>query len=161
KYFHIGDSISVRIIAVVADIRDHSLVGRTSRRAYFPYVHHDPQQGTPVALRFEIRTAGDPAALTQQVRKTILTANPQLRIDSMDPLEHLMAPAIAQARLVAQLATAFGTLALLLAAIGLYGVMSYAVARRTGEIGVRVALGAQQADVLRMVLLDALRLVVA
>ena len=62
-------------------------------------------------------------------------------------------------RLVAQLATAFGVLALLLAAIGLYGVMTYAITRRTGEIGLRVALGAQRSDVVSMVLFDALGLV--
>jgi ABC-type antimicrobial peptide transport system permease subunit len=70
-----------------------------------------------------------------------------------------MMQSIVQQRLLAQLATAFGVLALLLAAVGLYGVLSYAVARRTGEMGVRVALGAQQPDLIRMVLLDALRLV--
>jgi ABC-type antimicrobial peptide transport system permease subunit len=67
---------------------------------------------------------------------------------------------IREERLVARLATAFGLLALVLAAIGLYGVMTYAITRRTGEIGLRVALGAQQPDVVRMVLFDALRLVI-
>src|SRR5439155_22145621 len=68
---------------------------------------------------------------------------------------------VRQERLLARLATGFGVLALLLAAVGLYGVMTYAVTRRTVEIGLRVALGAQQLDVVRMVLFDALRLVAA
>jgi ABC-type antimicrobial peptide transport system permease subunit len=95
----------------------------------------------------------------QDVRRTIVAVDPSLAIDGIDPLPRLMRQSIAQERLLAQLATAFGTLALLLAGIGLYGVMTYAITRRTGEIGLRVALGAQRADVLRMVLVDALRLV--
>jgi ABC-type antimicrobial peptide transport system permease subunit len=74
-------------------------------------------------------------------------------------LTTLMRDSISQERLVARLATGFGVLALLLASIGLYGVLTYAVTRRTNEIGLRVALGAQQQDVVRMVLKDALKLV--
>jgi predicted permease len=161
KYFHIADSITVRIVGITGDVRDHDLTSQQRRRAYFPYVHHDPQQGTPVALRFEVRTPGDPATLVNDVRHAISAIDPNLPITAIDPLRKLMLDSIVEQRLVAQLATAFGVLALLLAAVGLYGVMTYAVARRTGEIGVRVALGAQQADVVRMVLLDAARLVSA
>jgi predicted permease len=161
KYFHVADSVIVQIVGVISDVRDHDLTEPAQRRAYYAYVHHDVQQGTPVALRLEIRTAGDPAAMVQQVRQAIVAADPNLPINYVAPLEALMMSTIVEQRLVAQLATAFGTLALVLAAIGLYGVMTYAVVRRTGEIGVRVALGAQQADVVGMVLFDALRLVVA
>ena len=152
KYFHVADSVTVQIVGVISDVRDHDLTEPAQRRAYYPYIHHDVQQGTPGTLRLEIRTAGDPSALVQQIRQAIVAADPNLPIDYVDPLEALMMSSIAEQRLVAQLATAFGSLALVLAAIGLYGVMTYAVVRRTGEIGVRVALGAQQADVVRMVL---------
>jgi predicted permease len=161
KYFHIADSITVRIVGVTGDVRDHDLTSPQRRRAYFPYVHHDSQQGTPGTLVFEVRTTGDPATVVKDVRHAIIAVDPNLPITGLQPLRRLMLGSIVEQRLVAQLATAFGVLALLLAAIGLYGVMTYAVARRTGEIGVRVALGAQQADVVRMVLLDAARLVAA
>jgi len=161
KYFHVSDSITVQIVGVISDVRDHDMTEPAARRAYYTYNHRDIQQGTPVALRLEVRTSGNPAAMVQQVRQAISAADPNLPISYVSPLEDLMMSSIIEQRLVAQLATAFGTLALVLAAIGLYGVMTYAVVRRTGEIGVRVALGAQQADVVRMVLSDALRLVVA
>jgi ABC-type antimicrobial peptide transport system permease subunit len=89
----------------------------------------------------------------------VASIDPQLPIDGVDPLVTLMRNTIGQQRLVAQLATAFGVLALVLAAVGLYGVMTYAITRRTGEIGLRVALGARASNVVRMVLFDALRLV--
>jgi ABC-type antimicrobial peptide transport system permease subunit len=97
--------------------------------------------------------------MVQRVRAEIVAVDPSLPIDGANPLPALMQSSIRAQRLVAQLATAFGTLALVLAAIGLYGVMTYAITRRTGEIGLRVALGAQRNDVLGMVLVDALRLV--
>jgi putative ABC transport system permease protein len=89
----------------------------------------------------------------------VLSVDQTLPIDNIDPVVNLMADSISQQRLLAQLAGAFGVLALVLAAIGLYGVMTYAITRRTGEIGLRVALGAQRADVIRMVLVEAVELV--
>ena len=161
KYFHISDSLTIQIAGVVSDVRDHSLTEPPPRRVYFPFVHHDAQLGTPVTFVVEVRTAGDPADLVQAVRRTVAAVDPDLPIDAINPLTTLMQDSIRAERLVAQLAAAFGVLALLLAAIGLYGVMSYATVRRTGEIGLRVALGARQSDVLRLVVREAMVLVVA
>ena len=88
-----------------------------------------------------------------------MAADQSLPINAIRPLADAMSRSIAQERLLAQIASAFGILALLLAAVGLYGVMTYAISRRTSEIGLRVALGAEGRDILRMVLFDALRLV--
>jgi putative ABC transport system permease protein len=85
--------------------------------------------------------------------------NGDLPIRDVVPVARLMRQSIAEERLLATLATVFGAAALLLAAIGLYGVMSYAVTRRAGEIGLRVALGARQGMVVSMILRDALVLV--
>jgi predicted permease len=161
QYMHFNDSVAVEIVGVVADTRDHELTGKPDRRVYFPYVHPRDSAflGLPGSLRFAVRTTGDPTAMVQTIRRTVSAADPQLPIDGVDPLVLLMRSTIGEQRLVAQLATAFGVLALVLAAIGLYGVMTYAITRRTGEIGLRVALGAQPADVVAMVLFDALRLV--
>ncbi|HEY4217216.1 MAG TPA: ABC transporter permease [Gemmatimonadaceae bacterium] len=161
KFLHFNDSLAVEIVGIVADTRDHSLDEAPRRRAYFSFVHTDTALSYPGSLSFEVRTQGDPAALVQQVRGAIRAVNPTLPIDSAIPLTTLMRQAIREQRLVANLASGFGALALLLAAIGLYGVMTYAITRRTGEIGLRVALGAQQHEVVTMVLFDALRLVAA
>jgi predicted permease len=162
KTFHRSDSIVVQVAGVVEDVRDHSLTTETARRVYFPYTHTDTsarQLGYSQNLRLEVRTAGDPTRLVQSLRRAVLSVDQSLPIDNIDPVPTLMATSISQQRLLAQLAGGFGVLALVLAAIGLYGVMSYAINRRTGEIGLRVALGAQRADVIRMVLLEAINLV--
>jgi predicted permease len=162
KAFHYRDSAVVQIVGVVADVRDHSLTDATPRRAYFPYIHTDTsatQLGYSQYLRLEVRTIGDPTNLVESLRRAVLSVDQSLPIDSIDPVSRLMGDSIRQQRLLVQLATGFGVLALLLAAIGLYGVMTYAITRRTGEIGLRVALGAQRADVIRMVLTEAVTLV--
>jgi predicted permease len=163
KYLYFSDSIAVQIVGVLADTRDHHLNGDPPRRIYFPYVHTDTmpaQLDQPGSLRFEVRTGGDPSALVQPIRRAVLSVDSSLPIDDIEPLITLMHQDIREERLVARLATTFGLLALVLAGIGLYGVMTYAITRRTGEIGLRVALGARQPDVVRMVLFDALRLVI-
>jgi predicted permease len=156
------DSAHVEIVGVVADIRGQALeapAGRDARRVFVPYLHRSlpGDYGQPGNLRLIMRTVGDPNALAQRVRQEISATDPSLPIDGVQPLSALVRVSIREERMVAQISTALGVLALLLAGIGLYGVTSYSVARRTGEIGVRVALGARATDVVRMVVRDVLR----
>lgn len=153
----VGDSSYAEIVGVIADVRDRSLTAVPVRRFYTAF-----QQrilGDPGALRLMIRANGDPRLLVQPVRAVIAATDPLLAADQVAPLAALMRQSIREERLLARLASGFGALALLLAAIGLYGVMSYTITRRTNEIGLRMALGARRGAVLRMVLGDALRLV--
>ena len=165
QFIRFDDSVRVQIVGVVADIRGQSLEapeGRRARRVYVPFLHAvDPGNiGQPDNLRLLVRTSGDPAALVQHIRREIVSVDAALTLDDIRPLSALVRVSIRQERLVARIATALGVLALLLAGIGLYGVTTYTIARRTSEIGVRLALGARASDVARMVLRDVLRPVV-
>jgi predicted permease len=155
------DTVVVQIVGVVADVRDHDLAGKPRRRVYFPYLHRGAEQtvGTAGSLRLIARTSGDPSALVQSVRRAIAAVDPHLPIERVDPLTSLMRATIREERLLARVASGFGALALALSVIGLYGLMTYAITRRTGEIGVRVALGASATRVASAVLADALKLV--
>jgi predicted permease len=157
RTIRLGDSAYAEVIGVVADVKDQSLIGDVRRRFYVSYLQHP--LGAPTSLRFLVGTRGDPVRLVAPVRKAILDVDADLPIRSVDPLARLMRESLSEERLLAKLATVFGMAALLLAAIGLYGVMSYAVNRRAGEIGLRVALGATRGTVVRMVLRDAMILV--
>lgn len=152
-----NDTSAVQIVGVVADVRDHSLSEAVRRRFYLP--GHLSPQGEPGALSFEVRAHGDPALLVEPLRRTMQAVDPRITIELLAPLTQLMEQSVNEERLLARLATAFGVLALLLASLGLYGVMSYAVARRTGELGLRTALGATAGVVQRGVVGEALRIV--
>jgi predicted permease len=138
------------VVGVARDARDHRLKGDIPQRFYLP-ADQGMEGPTPWAT-FEIRTAGDPAQMLQAIRKTILGVNEDLPIDSARPLLENVDRVNEQPRMVARLCAIFGIVALLLAATGLYGVLSYGVARRTNEIGIRMALGAGKSRVVAMIL---------
>jgi predicted permease len=158
RTIRVSDSTRVEIVGVMADVRDRSLTDPANRRFYAASLQRP--FGDPGALRYVLRTSGDPAGVIPSVRQAVVSHDADLPIDALEPLARLMRQSIREERLLARLAMVFGGAALLLAAIGLYGVMSYAVTRRSNEIGLRVALGAQRGNVVRMVLRDALLLVV-
>ncbi len=142
------------IIGVVKDAKYGSLTEQPRPMAYYFY----EQQGE-VLNNFIVRFSGAPEALIPQVRRTIQEVNRNLPVDDVVSMSDQIGRSLVQQKLVARLASFFGLLALLLACVGLYGVLSYTVARRTNEIGIRQALGAQTGDVLWLVLKEALALV--
>jgi ABC-type antimicrobial peptide transport system permease subunit len=144
------------IVGIAADVQTN--VRRPAGSTiYFPYT----QREKPARLAFYVRVTGDDTRLAAAVRRAVREADAGLPVPEIKPVELRIGESLYTTRIIAVLSTAFGILATLLAAIGLYGVIAFAVARRTGEIGVRMALGALPADVVRMVLLDAGRMVAA
>ena len=107
----------------------------------------------------EIRTEGSPESVVGAVRQAIRGAARDVPILGFTSLAEQVNDSLAQERMVAELSSLFGLLALILASVGLYGLMTYTVARRTGEIGIRMALGARRSQILWMVLREALELV--
>jgi ABC-type antimicrobial peptide transport system permease subunit len=114
---------------------------------------------TPGNFYLQIRTTGEPARSIEPIRRALRRADPALVVLSVDPLPALVRGSVGRDRMVARVVSFFGVLTLLLAGLGLYGVMAYATARRTGEFGLRMALGAESGRVTRMVLREALALV--
>jgi len=138
------------IVGVARDSRQNSLRREIFRRFYLSALQ--PLGEFSPYMNYEIRTYGDASGVVQAARKAILAFDPAIPIGKGEPLVSMLDDNLRQERLIAQLSTVFGGLALLLACIGLYGVLSYGVAQRTNEIGIRMALGAERGAVIRMVL---------
>jgi predicted permease len=147
-------STEFEIIGIVRDAKYDSV-----RNAGPPTMYRSVWQGTSRSQNVVLRTAGDPMAMTETVRAAMRDIDPTLPIQRFTTQTEQIANRFAQERLFATAYTAFGALALVLACIGLFGLMSYNVARRTNEIGIRMALGAQRAAVVRMVMKESLVLV--
>lgn len=157
---HREHSHHIEVIGVVRDAKYQSLDERFLPMAYYPYTQYVPEWGIGLYLsHFEVRFSGDPQSIVPEIRRTIGDISSNLPITNVQSMSERVDESIVGQRLVAQLATFFGLLALFLVCIGTYGLMSYAVNRRTNEIGIRMALGAQQAQVLRMVMRETFVLV--
>ena len=164
------DTTSFDIVGVVADIEEQNVRAPHVRRFYMatmqlgcePDVRSACTSGLPGQFYLEMRARPgvDPARLVEPVRRAIRSADPSLTILSVDPLNENISDSISADLLVAKVVSAFGALALVLASLGLYGVMAYATVRRTGEFGLRMALGAQSGAMTRMVLRESMLLVV-
>jgi len=105
---------------------------------------------------FEVRTVGDAAGLVATIRSAVREIDPKVQVLNLRTMNDVVDQSLVRERFLAQLVSFFSVFALLLAAMGLYAILSYAVVRRTSEIGIRMALGAKQADVLWMVLQETL-----
>ncbi len=151
-----GDRYTV--VGVVRDMKERSLKSKTERRFYGPLFQSDDTFKT---LNFEIRTRVDAARMIAAIRRETHSFDRSLRVSSIDPVSVLIDQDIGEDRLIAELSGFFGILVVLLAANGLYGVVSYTTARRTNEIGLRIAIGAERREVMRMVLGETLMLVCA
>jgi putative ABC transport system permease protein len=140
-----------QIIGVIGDVAEDSLATPPLPVMYFPI---DQSSGYTVYLRYVVRTAGDPAGLISAVRSTLRDLDPQLAIIQPQSMEQVVnrSPAVFLRRYPLYLIGGFGALALVLAMIGIYGLISYSVLQQTREIGIRLALGAQREDVLRLML---------
>lgn len=144
------------IIGVVRDSRQQKLRGAVERRFYISTTQPEDDL---YAVNFEIRTAGKPEAVIDAARKAFAGFDPNIPLIRVRSLEELLDFSLLEDILIARLSAFFGVTALLLACVGLYGLMSYTIGGRTREIGVRMALGAQRLQVLQMIMGEALKLV--
>ncbi|HLY20733.1 MAG TPA: ABC transporter permease [Bryobacteraceae bacterium] len=144
---HIIMSRPMEIVGVVADAKLYGLDAPVEPAVYVPHM----QQPYVSAMAVAVHTAGDPMALTAAVRREIQKLDPELPVSNVRTMEQVLSNSLTLRRVSMLMLTVFACLALTLATVGIYGLTTYSVSRRTHEIGLRVALGASQSQILRMV----------
>jgi predicted permease len=151
-----GNPVDLEVVGVVADAKYNSLREKSVPRIYGALFNPMWDQNSAV---YEVRTYADPAAVSVALRQAVQETSASLPPITIHTMSGLVDESLQTDRFVEKLSGAFGVLALVLASIGLYGIMAYTVARRTRDIGIRLALGAAPGNVLRQVLVETLALV--
>jgi len=143
------------VIGVVKDVRQNDFIAQPKMQMYFAY----RQLKDLAANALIVRTSVEPMSLATSIRDAIWAVDKDQPVANVDTMDHIVSEAIARQRFSMLLLGIFAALALILAAVGIYGVMSYSVAQRIHEIGIRMALGARRTDVLKMIVNQGLKLV--
>ncbi len=149
-----GADVWRQIVGIVADTKQYGVDKPTTSQTYEPFA-----QNPFDSLNVVLRTTGSSAALAGALRPAVYAVDKDQPVGTIRPLEEILGDTIAKQRFAMLLLVVFSFVALIIAAVGIYGVMAYSVVQRTGEFGIRMALGAQRSDVLRLVLAHAGKLV--
>jgi putative ABC transport system permease protein len=136
-----------QIVGIVGDIKQYGVDKETTAQTYEPFAQHPFN-----TLNVILRTTGPPAALSGALRPAVYSVDKDQPVGTIQPLTEILAESIAKQRFAMTLLIVFSIVALVIASVGIYGVMSYNVVQRRGEIGIRMALGAQTRDVLNLIL---------
>jgi predicted permease len=151
-----GEFTAMTVVGMVDDVRHNGLEQNVRAEAFRPISQGDPEW----TLKLVLRTTGNPALLAPAMRAAVTAVDAQQPLFDIETMEQRVSDEVAQRRLIMLLITCFATLAVVLSAVGVYGVFAYSVSQRAQEMGIRLALGASRPGLLRLVVMQAARLII-